>query len=49
MPLKRGEDVGAPFAPGGEDHLGVALGAEAVARGLELRAHLAEIVDLAIE
>ena len=38
-----------PLPPGGEDHLGVALGAEGVALRLELGAQLAEIVDLAID
>ena len=39
----------APARPGGQDHLGIAIGAELGALGLQLAAKLPEIVDLAIE
>ena len=39
----------APLLVGGEDHLGVARAAEAVAERLELGAHAGEVVDLAVE
>jgi hypothetical protein len=43
------EGVLAPLLPGVEDDLGVALGAEAVAGGDELRAQLDVVEDLAVE
>src|SRR5205085_214065 len=43
-----GEAIRAPLPPRGEDHLGVALAAEGEALLLQLRLHLAVIVDLAI-
>ena len=49
MPLRRARQSGPHCLPGGEDHLGVALGAEAVALAPRALAHLAEIVDLAVE
>ena len=49
MPSKRGRGRPRPSAPGGEDDLGVAVGAEAVAERLQLGAQLAEVVDLAVE
>ena len=47
--VQPGERMRPPLPPGGEDHLGVALGEEDVTLGFELGPDLAEIVDLAIE
>src|SRR6185437_1110519 len=45
----RDRRLDAPLRDALDDHLGVALAAEAPARGFELRAERAEIIDLAIE
>ncbi len=48
-PVKPLEAIHAPAPPGGEDHLGVARGAERETRLLQLAAQFAEVVDLAVE
>ena len=41
--------IHAPFLPGGEDHLAVAIGTEGCAACLQFAAQFAEIIDLAVE